>query len=112
MENTNTNIQIQIHIQMKNTQRRDSMALLTAMCVNCKWMRAGQTNGAYRGFWGLEAESENLLYKYKYKNTDRKYKYKYRVLCSCKATRLKMQQLSDHMTRHTHASRRPLIDQN
>ena len=88
------------------------MALLTAMCVNCKWMRAGQTNGAYRGFWGLEAESENLLYKYKYKNTDRKYKYKYRVLCSCKATRLKMQQLSDHMTRHTHASRRPLIDQN
>ena len=89
---------------MNNTQRRDSMALLTAMCVNCKWMRAGQTNGAYRGFWGLEAESENLLYKYKYKNTDRKYKY--RVLCSCKATRLKMQQLSYD------EARRPLIDQN
>ena len=44
---------------------RDSTTLLTAMCVgmlNCKWMRAGQANGAYRGFWGLEAESENLLY--------------------------------------------------
>ena len=50
------------------------------------WMRAGQANGAYRGFWGLEAESEIQKYRYKIEiqnsNTKQKLKntkYNYKI---------------------------------
>ena len=82
------------------------------MLMDEHWMRAGQANGAYRGFWGLEAESEiqkiqiqNRNTKFKYKTKIRKYKIqlqnlKYRVKCG--SSRFLGIGSSYHMMRHTH----------